>query len=283
VLGDPTDLAGPGSTADASGWVPAHGAEPLHQRWRAWLRRRYGTAASLAAAWNTPMTSIDDPNLRLPAVRPPGARGDAWQRFVERDLGFTYGVATAADEPLYREFLAERHGQPADVNAAYGLTGASRLATFADVRARIWDGMLAHSLPASGPMLRDWIAFASTVLPLRRAAHRFTVLVPVVPGDSPDEQRRKRELAERVAAIEKPAHTAFDVRLYWGMFRAGEARLGLDTVLGPGSRSTAIVLGESLIGAGHLSHPDAARAPGRATYADETLRAASPAACCTRA
>ena len=57
----------------------------------------------------------------------------------------------------------------------------------------------------------------------------------------------------RVVELEKPAHTAYDVRRYWADFRVGEARLALDTVLGDGSRFGAIVLGRDPLATGYLS------------------------------
>jgi phage tail-like protein len=254
VLGDPTELLGPGSTTNLSDWTPTRGAEPLHAQFRAFLRRRYtGAINDLNDAWGTTFVSFDDPSLRLAAVRPAaGRRGSDWQRFVEAEIGFTYAVVSDADEPLFREFLARRYGQPAAVNEAYGLDAALLLTTFEDVKTRLWDAQLRQSLPDGGTRLRDWIQFVSIVVPTARAAHRFTVLVPVGLDDSPEQQRERRELARRIAEIEKPAHTAFDVRLYWGLFRVGEARVGLDTLIGPGSRSVGLVLDRGLLGESHL-------------------------------
>jgi hypothetical protein len=78
----------------------------LHAAWRAYLAQQYATIGDLNAAWgNTAFVDFTDPAIRLSAVRPAQAamRAD-WLRFVQRELGFTYAVATDADEPLYREF-----------------------------------------------------------------------------------------------------------------------------------------------------------------------------------
>jgi phage tail-like protein len=82
-------------------------------------------------------------------------------------------------------------------------------------------------------------------------AHRFSVLVPE--GLSSEEEAMVR----RIIQLEKPAHTQFDVRRYWDYFRAGEARLGLDTILGEESRFEPIVLGRDYLAEGYLSaaHP----------------------------
>jgi phage tail-like protein len=80
----------------------------------------------------------------------------------------------------------------------------------------------------------------------RRRAHRFTVLLP---ADINTEQVR---LVERVVALEKPAHTSFDVKQYWAMFRVGEVRLGLDTSLGRGGRFEALRLGDTALAGGAL-------------------------------
>src|SRR5205085_5321636 len=113
-----------------------------------------------------------------------------------------------------------------DLNSAYRFTGSAALTSFADVQAKLWDGQLARSLPASGRFLQDWILVASVVAPAARSAHRFTVLLPVSVADSLEIQTRKRDVARRVTGIEKPAHTSFDVKLYFALFRVGAARLG---------------------------------------------------------
>jgi phage tail-like protein len=282
VFGDPSDLLGPGSTSNVTDWSPEKGALPLHARFREVLRNWYTDIVSLNAAWKASFTSFDDPSLRLAAVRPAsGARSDDWQRFVTSELGFTYAVVTGSDEPLYREFLARRYGQPSAVNTAYQLDASSALTTFADVRARLWDGYLRTSLPASGVWLQDWIQFVSIVLPMDRAAHRFTVLVPVGLADGPDEQEARLGIAQRITEIEKPAHTEFDVKLYWGLFRVGEARVGLDTLLGAGSRSVALVLGGSvsLLGGAYLPIVEPWNTADRVVVGEEGSSAGGGCAC----
>ncbi len=126
----------------------------------------------------------------------------------------------------------------------------------------MWDPQLRQRLPEGGLILADWIEFVSLVLPTQRNAHRFTVLVPVTPSQSREEQQRRGDIANRVASIEKPTHTMHDVKLYWGLFRVGEARTGYDSVLGPGSRTVALVLGRDAVGATHVGFSDAQRARG---------------------
>src|SRR5262249_49437194 len=243
VFGDPTELLRPRSTTRLNAGSPARGRLPLDARFREFLGREYSDVGSLNAAWNTTFTDFDDPSLQLAAVRPSsGRRGTDWQRFVESEIGFTYAVVRDTDEPLYREFLARRYGQPSAVNAAYHLEGSNALTTFADVRSTLWDAHLRQSLPSGAVWLHDWIQFVSIVLPMERAAHHFTVLVPVGLDDGPDVQLDRRNLAERITQIEKPAHASFDVKLYWGMFRVGEARVALDTLVGLRIRSVPPVL-----------------------------------------
>ena len=82
-------------------------------------------------------------------------------------------------------------------------------------------------------------------------AHRFSVLVPEALTD--DEEA----MVGRLTSLEKPAHTDFDVRRYWDYFRTGEARLGLDTVLGAESRFVEMTLDRDALSYGYLppGHP----------------------------
>jgi hypothetical protein len=87
-------------------------------------------------------------------------------------------------------------------------------------------------------------------LPTARAAHRFTVMLPMPPG-AYARQRERLELARRVLELEKPAHTTFDLKFYWALFRLGEVRLGYDTLLDRGSRAPEL-MGPLVLGQGHL-------------------------------
>jgi len=95
---------------------------------------------------------------------------------------------------------------------------------------------------------------------MHRTAHRFSVLLPVdsvVSDTSVLEQRLG--LARRIVELEKPAHTVFDVRFFWAFNRVGEARLGLDTQIGAGSRAPELVpdavLGRAYLGASFVGGP----------------------------
>jgi phage tail-like protein len=77
-------------------------------------------------------------------------------------------------------------------------------------------------------------------------AHRFTVMIPA--GVSEE----MLGLVERIVELEKPAHTAFTVKQYWALFRVGEARLEIDTVLGPGSQFETFRLGQTELSTGTL-------------------------------
>jgi hypothetical protein len=83
------------------------------------------------------------------------------------------------------------------------------------------------------------------------------VFLPKRPGETGDlaAQQRLLELAKRVVRLEKPAHTAFELKFYWAAFRLGEARLGADTVIDLGSRAPGLlrplVLGAAYTGAAY--------------------------------
>jgi hypothetical protein len=94
-------------------------------------------------------------------------------------------------------------------------------------------------------------AGAASTPTIAAAAHRFSVLLPE--GLAPE----KQAMVERIVALEKPAHTLFDVRRYWDYFRVGEARVGLDTVLGEVAGFSPIILGHHYLADGYLApdHP----------------------------
>ncbi|MDQ5835939.1 MAG: hypothetical protein M3379_04075 [Acidobacteriota bacterium] len=80
-------------------------------------------------------------------------------------------------------------------------------------------------------------------------AHQFSVLVP-------EELTSEEEaMVARVAELEKPAHTQFDVRRYWDFFRVGLARLGVDTALGAEGSFAETLLGQSYLAEGYLYPP----------------------------
>jgi phage tail-like protein len=259
-------VIGSGSTGStSSAWTPAQGAAPLTTMFRCYLESEYATIADLNAAWGRSYSGFDDPNLVLPPVRPPGQTEAAdWGRFLRDGLEFTYAPVSSDDLSAYQSFLSERYNTISDLNAAWNLTGANVYASFASV-------LLPTVMPSGGTMLVDWIRFVSVALPIQQNAHRFTVLVPVNLTDSATTQQTKLAVAQRVANIEKPAHTSFDVKLYWAMFCVGEARLGQDTLLGPGSRFAALVLGTGSLSAANLAPAEPIYARDRKELAERTI------------
>jgi phage tail-like protein len=251
VFGDPSQLQGPGLTTPGSAWAPEHGPEPLHAQFRSWLLRRYSALAALNAAWGT--TFGDEHAVTLPATQPSGSRAAAdWSHFLESGLGFTYATVGVADTAAFRTFVMRRYGSVQALNTAYGLVGPAALTSFAEVR-------LPTELPTQLTQLRDWAQFVSVVLPTINSAHRFTVLVPtsVTSSDSDVDRGVLVDRVRRIVDLEKPAHTAFDIKEYWAAFRVGEARLGYDSLLDRGSRLAASVLGTTYLAESYLnfSHP----------------------------
>jgi phage tail-like protein len=243
IWGDPTDLGDPRVEADGT-WTPAQGHVALDRAYRAALE-----AAGEVVA----------PRERFPLARPAGTRGAVWERFAETTLGFvpSSGPAAPVLERAWRDFIARRYSNARVYNAAYGLVGGEALETLEEV-------VLPAELPDDGAPLLDWFEFSSVVLPMRRRAHRFTVLLPVpaggnAPDSDPVELRRR---AERIVELQKPAHTVFEVRFFWAAFRVGEARLGEDTLIELGSRAPEL-LGPLVLGREHIGETYLGGAPVR--------------------
>lgn len=241
VLADDLATGAPGGdTAPASRWSARLGANELHQRFQDDLIARYGADWSTAAgpasvpSWlrnRVPSTVRVSPTAPADA----SARGD-WTRFLGVQLGLRSPAFGDQHLPLYRRFLLQRYERPARYAAAYQIQGGAF--GFEQIRAP-------ERLPSFGPALQDWETFVAVVVPIAESAHRFSVLLPV-DLDAPErEQLRALDRARRVVEIEKPAHTAFDVRPYWAAFQLGDARLGIDTRLGAGARRGALVLDRS--------------------------------------
>jgi phage tail-like protein len=88
-------------------------------------------------------------------------------------------------------------------------------------------------------------------------AHRFAVMVPeTLSADV-------TTMVSRIVDLEKPAHTDYEVRRYWDYFRVGEARLGIDTILGEDARFLPVVLGQNALSQGYLAYPPPTNASDR--------------------
>jgi phage tail-like protein len=210
------------------GFVPSIGSSE-RARWRAFLAalgRSDAGAASLPPDWPP-----DD-----------AARAD-WRAFVAAAGG-------ASMRALWLDFLARRYRSVERLDRAWHASWPSfDLVALPDV------------LPETAAAQADWLQFEGEVLAMHRTAHRFSVLLPLDDVTTePDELERRLGLARRIVELEKPAHTVFDVRFYWAFFRVGEARLGLDTQMGSGSRARELVpeaiLGRAYVGASFVGGPE---------------------------
>jgi phage tail-like protein len=232
VLGDPTDTTGLVIVTTDQRWVPAQGRDVLNQRWQA----------------ETSSTT------EFPIRDPQNAQSGVWQTFARSTLGFVPSSDPIIDRSRWQEFIAGRYDLISAFNTAYNLPVAQRYSSFAQID-------LPTSLPADGAPLLDWYEFESIVLLMQRNAHRFTVLLPAPSTITEDERQRRRDIAQRVIEWEKPAHTTFDMKFFWALFRVGEARLGEDTLIDLGSRAPDLmppfVLGRDYLSEGYLApgHP----------------------------
>jgi phage tail-like protein len=230
------------------GFVP-RAATAERASWQRFLQTRHGTIANLNTAHGSAWTKLAD--VRLPSDEPtqPTLAAD-WRKFMSQ--------SPSRERRLWQAFLARRYRSPGALRSAWSKNWSS----FSNVA-------LPDRLPAGGPALADWFRFEGTVLGMHDAAHRFSVLLPVpqrVRTDTPG-QRRRLAVARAVLDLEKPAHTVYDVRFYWAMYRLGEARLGDDTLVGLGSRAPELmppmVLGEGYLAESYLAARPVADAPER--------------------
>jgi len=228
--------------ADASGWndfctaalgfVPGAGADE-RSRWQGFLRARHVTVEVLNTQHGTGYTSVAA--VPLPPDLPANATAAAdWDDFC---------AVASQTRTRWQGFLAGRYRRIERLRAAHR-TGWLR---FDQVP-------LTDVLPATAAAQTDWLQFEGQLLAVYRTAHRFSVLLPVVSMTAdPYVQEQRLALARRIVELEKPAHTVFDVRFFWAFNRIGEARLGLDTQLGAGSRASELipdaVVGRAYIGA----------------------------------
>ena len=188
-------------------WHPAQGLVNLQQRY---------------LAFQGPATKSPD-RFQL---NPPPDTQPRWTEFCRQVLGFIPSHADR-DLPGWRQFLQRRHGSLQRLNAAWN-------SSHPDFGAIGFDETLLESPVA----LEDWHQYQSRVLAIGRAAHRFTVLLPLTDAliADPDQARQQLELARRIVARECPAHCVFDVAFHSDRFRVGTVRLGDPTAIGFGAR-----------------------------------------------
>jgi hypothetical protein len=207
-------------------WTPQLGAAELNQRYS---------------------VSVQSPGITYPTYVPSTeSRYSQWSAFSLKNLGFVPAQPGSGSD-LWPTFLRTRYGSIGALSSAYRVT----YSTFSDVP-------FPSELPRQLAPLSDWYQFQGVLL-VQAAAHRFTVFLPMAPGDarSVTAHRNKLNLAQRVIELEKPAHTAYEIKFYWAFFRVGEARLGRDSVLDQGSRAPQLLqpvqLGDTYLGSAYLT------------------------------
>lgn len=298
LLGDPSQPMPPPALASQPPWRPADGVGALLLRWRRWS----GDTGAITLPLAAPVDELRATEWRnfceaVLGFEPRGAALElgGWREYLAaslvdiEDLNQQWNTAylefgevplpidawndghaanlwrdyLCADSPAsesrraWQQFLRARYMSTALLNRAW----ATRWTTFDIIP-------LPGELPASPVALADWFQFEGQVLAMHATAHRFTVLLPMPEGEQvlPGDAERLMERARRAIEQEKPAHTHFTLRLYWAMFRVGEARLGLDTRLDGSVRERLLqpaVLGQAWLGETWLPMPPAL-ADGRA-------------------
>ena len=246
---------------DTLGFVPATSAAD-RTAWQIFLGARYGNIEALNRDHQAHYANYAEISLPrdLPSV---AATLTDWLDFVNDPNP----AVTPLGRHLWQDFLARRYQRINALNDAYGTHWTSfDIVSLPDL------------LPPDGDPLRDWYQFEGIVIPMQRTAHRFTVLlpVPVSLAFSPEEHQLRMDLSRRVVELEKPAHTVFDVKFYWAIFRIGEARLQLDTMIEQGSRAPELmprlILDQGFVGGSYLAPPVPEDASDRLILGRDSLR-----------
>jgi phage tail-like protein len=273
VLGDPTGGTDLPVVEQQARWTIEQGRADLYQRYGEFLHLSKTLPPEIALrvlhAVRQPVIAPEfqmiAAELRTVAahefpISAPGSDAERvkWQQFARDTLGFV-PAATEDDLPRWREFLARRYATIGVLNTAYGLSTSQAYTAFARVP-------LPDRFPSNESALRDWYQFEGVALAMRQAAHQFSVLLPATEQLTQDEQQRQTDLALRVVQLERPAHTKFDVKFFWALFRIGEARLGEDTLVHLGSRAPQFAP-KLVVGQGYLS--EAYLAPGHPQAVDD--------------
>ncbi len=265
----------PRSVTPGVQWSPAEGADGLQARWQAWLTAAgqatgpaygplppnealraewqafsqavLGSVPQLAqqfnAAWHGFIAAHSDLTLTtLPNSWPQGSDADA-ERERQGWIDFMAGLPGGLRRWVLRwqGFVARRHLRMADYRRATGVD---------------WPEFellpVPTALPVNATALADWALFETRLEPMAAKAHSFSVLLPISgPQADANALAQQIDLASRVLRIAKPAHTRFDVKPYWALFRIGQVRLGLDTLLGLGAREPGVAP-EFVLGSGHV-------------------------------
>ena len=110
----------------------------------------------------------------------------------EERRGEDVGGDADLDRSLWQKYLRERYRRIARLNTAWGTNWA-----------RFEDMPLPDHVPQTTSGIRDWLIFEGQVLPMDRAAHRFTVLLPRLNVDFDRDQAsrpRQQMLGQRSPA-----------------------------------------------------------------------------------
>lgn len=294
LLGETTFDDQPRQVAAGVRWSLAEGAEGLQQRWLAWPKPEAAAATGAAGAAVPAFGPLPPSEALRPAwaefcVATLGAvpqlaqaLAAAWAAYGGRPAGGALsgalpthwprdGEAQAeASREAWRSFLAGLNGPLKRWLRRWQAFVARRhlrIQTYAAATGAEWPAFDLLPPPAVLPthpvLLADWALFETRLEGMAAVAHAFSVLLPISgPQAEAAALARQVDLARRVVALAKPAHTRFEVRPYWALFRLGQVRLGLDTLLGDGSRDPAfappLVLGQGHLGAARMAPGSAA-------------------------